>query len=348
MKKLLSILLVCLMLTALLASCGTPVSTNTNTGTNTDSDNSDVPVLPEPEPEPEPVPCEKYGENVYFTFEDKENNYYPVIKNYEETETPVEFPKDYDKSYMKIISTYEELSTYISASTIDKTMFKTNYVVCLKTVFRGGSSWLEDCFKILGYYDFQLNNEKYEISLDFYYSSKEGVFLDQSMGITNTIYLIVPKDEINLVEGIQEMVVNKNPINGEHNGMSSLTQIGDSTPPFTNTHWFVDYKENAILPNKALSWVVKTGSELEKEIGINSNDDYEYRTILYLPNEPTCDFVITEKQIKDGNLYLTVEAYTQHQNEYMIKNDVKFYDLYIKDASLLNENYDVYITVKKA
>ena len=367
MKKLLSIILVILVLTTLLASCGTPVNTNTETDTNTESnvntDNTNTDTSTDSNintdnantdlndntniDNVEPILCEKYGNNVYFTFEEKENNYYPVIKNYKETETSIEFPKDYDKSYMKIISTYEELSTYISSSTINKTMFKTNYVICLKMSFCGGSSWLEDCFKSLGYYSLQLNNEKYEISLDFYYSSKEGEFVDEAMYIADTAYLIVPKNEINFVEGIHEIVVNENPINGEHNGMSSLTQIGDTTPPFTNTHWFVSYEGNAILPNKASSWVVKTGSGLEKEIGINSSDDYEYRMILYLPNEPTCDFVITEKEIKDGNLYLTAEAYTQHENEYMIKNDVKFYDLYIKDTSLLNKNYNVYITVKK-
>ena len=37
MKKLLSIILVVLMLTALLASCGTSVNTNTETDTNTES-----------------------------------------------------------------------------------------------------------------------------------------------------------------------------------------------------------------------------------------------------------------------------------------------------------------------
>ena len=37
MKKLFSILLIVLMLTTLLASCGTPVNTNTDTGTNTES-----------------------------------------------------------------------------------------------------------------------------------------------------------------------------------------------------------------------------------------------------------------------------------------------------------------------
>ena len=58
MKKLFSILLVCLMLTVLLASCGTPVNTNTgnDTGTNTNTEDSNVTTVPEPEPKPNPKP----------------------------------------------------------------------------------------------------------------------------------------------------------------------------------------------------------------------------------------------------------------------------------------------------
>ena len=68
--------------------------------------------------------------------------------------------------------------------------------------------------------------------------------------------------------------------------------------------------------------------------------------MLYLPNEPKYDFIITEKEIKNGNLYLTVEQYSQYTNDYLSINDVKFYDLYIQDTSELAENFDVYILVK--
>ena len=56
--------------------------------------------------------------------------------------------------------------------------------------------------------------------------------------------------------------------------------------------------------------------------------------------------MITEKEIKNGNLYVTVEEYSQYTNEYLIENDVKFYDLYIQDTSELVDNFDVYILVK--
>ena len=65
-----------------------------------------------------------------------------------------------------------------------------------------------------------------------------------------------------------------------------------------------------------------------------------------MPEEPKYDFIITEKTIKNGNLYLTVEEYMQYTNEYLNENDVKFYDLYIQDTSGLVDGFNIYVLIK--
>ena len=115
------------------------------------------------------------------------------------------------------------------------------------------------------------------------------------------------------------------------------------------SHYYITYNASATLPEDPTSWVIEKGSELEKSYGFeyyNKYSEMNFKVILYLPNEPKCDFIITEKEIKNGNLYLTIEEYTQYTNEYLNQNDVKFYDLYIQDTSELVDNFDVYLLIK--
>jgi len=174
--------------------------------------------------------------------------------------------------------------------------------------------------------------------------------MDIAVDMTMVNYLIITKTENDFVEGIYEIEVNKNQINGD-NGLWTDSFLGGNKnplPPSTNTHAYLTHNENAALPNEPTAWVVEKGSELGKQLGLeaSSYSKQDYRLILYLPIEPKYDFIITEKVIENGNLYLTVEEYPQYTNWYLNKNDVKFYDLYIKDSRELSENFDVYILVR--
>ena len=302
--------------------------------------------------------CEKYGNKVYFAFEEKETDYYVNVNekktnvelpdgeilesDQEQKELPIEFPHG-EKSYFKIIQTYEELLTYISNPNIDASAFENNYIICIKELHYGNNGWDEE-YKLAGYYNFELKNGKYEISKDFYYSATWKEHLDTCEPYKTINYFTISKSEVDFDGSIFEIVVNENQVNG-YNGMGSV-EIGNLYPPATNTHGYVKGDRDISNPT---AWVVKKGSSLEERLGLEYNDRYlelEYRVILYLPNEPSCDFIITEKQIKNGNLYLTVEEYSQYENEYLDENDVKFYDLYIQDTSELADNFDVYVLVK--
>lgn len=367
MKKIFLELLLISIIALMLVSCVATVNTDTDTGTSTETDTSSNTNTDSSTEDTSsdtndnitgPIPYEKYGNKVYFAFEEKETDYYVNVNekktnvelpdgeilesDQEQNQLPIEFP-DGEKSYFKIIQTYEELLTYISNPNIDPSMFENNYIICIKELHYGNSGWDEE-YKLAGYYDFELKNGKYEISKDFYYSVAWKERLDVCEPYKTVNYFTIPKSEVDFDDGIFEIVVNENQING-YNGMGSVV-IGDLDPPATNTHGYVKGDRDILNPT---AWVVKKDSSLEERLGLEYNDRYlelEYRVILYLPNEPSYDFIIREKEIKNGNLYLTIEEYSQYENEYLNENDIYFYDLYIPNTTELSENFDVYILVK--
>lgn len=375
MKKIPLILSLILVLCLILSSCnniGNPdtsndsnTDTNSNAGTSSSIDASNDTDIETVKPL---EPYEKYGNKVYFALEEKKTNYYVTVTNKNESEesdissdekleenyekniiAPAEIPKD-GKNYFKFIETYEELTTYISSPNVDSSVLENNYIICIKENFYLSSGW-EKYFKHLGYSDFKFTDNEYEISRNCYFSVEYGrEHIDILEPITMVNYLIIPKTEIDFVEGVQKISVKHNQINGD-NGLWTDEFLGGNKnpmPPSTDTHNALTHNEKAVLPNVATAWVIEKESELERQLGLEPNDYFEldYRVIIYLPIEPKYDFIITEKVIKNGNLYLTVEEYSQYTNEYLNKNDVKFYDLYIQDTSELAENFDVYLLIK--
>ena len=308
---------------------------------------------------------EKYGDNVYLAFEEKTTNYYANVTNTNGNEesdekieeeyeitiiTPAEIPKD-GKSYFKFIETYDELTTYISSPNIDSSVFENNYIICIKESFYLSSGW-EKYFKLLWYSDFKFADNEYEILRNCYFSVEYGwEHLDILEAITIVNYLIIPKTEIDFVEGVHEIAVNDNRTNGD-NGLWTDEILGGNEnpmPPYTDTHASLSHNEDVVLAKEPTAWVIENGSALEASYGLEPVDKHgkkEFRVVLYLPSEPQFDFLITEKEIKDGNLYITVEEYSQYTNRYLDNNDVKFYDLYIQDTSELSENFNVYVLVK--
>lgn len=326
-------------------------SNNTNTSDNTDENLDDT--------KPN-LPYEKYGNKVYFTSEKKATNYYvnviekqendnlldeEIKTNYDKVFVPPEIPAD-EKSYVMFIQSYEELLNYFVSPNVDETIFEKNYVICIREIFPFENEWKE-YFNTLGYYNFEFKDGKYEISVDRYYSVVGIDFVQEYITVPRVLFLAIPKTHLDFAEGVHEIVVNEHLINNKHNGISG-PQIGEPTPSATNTHWYVENNSQVSLPENPTAWVVKKNSSLEKQLGLeeNSYSNQDYRVILYLPNEPKYDFIITEKVIENGDLYLTVEEYPQYTNWYLNKNNVNFYDLYIKDSSELSESFDVYILVR--
>ena len=316
----------------------TSTETNSETETNTDT-SSDTNTNTSTDTDVEVEQSEKQANQVYFSYEKKENNYYPEIRYYEEIKECFEIPKDIKKgAYLKFIDSYEELQSYISTYDLVEDVFTNNYVVCVRQFFYG----YENEKKLIGYYDLESSNDEYSISLDHYESIE--ILYRSSISAPNyhTTYIIVPKTDIVYSDQIEKISVN---------GKESLTDEEQAFDKSVDFHWYVENSETSYtLPKNPTSWVVNTDSELQRKLGLNFDYIYNlenpYRVILYLPNEPECDFLITKKEIKNGDLYLTVEKYAQHTNEYLENNDVLFYDLYIEDTSLLSENYNVFISIE--
>ena len=351
MKKIISTILVVLMLFGTLMSCNVPdenVNTGTgssaetgtslisDTGTNSSTDTGSGLV---PDNEADDNLKEKYGNRVYFAFEESQKTYYPEIRDYTEVSDCFEIPLDekgYKKigAYMKLINTYDELLTYIIPKNLDESIFNTSYVACVKQFYYDYA----DGKNLVGYYDLSLRENEFYIKLDCYEPCVE-LRLDEAAPNLQTTYIVISKDSIAYSNKIHQIYVNDKNYIDEDEELKYWWEY---------SHNFVVHKENKMLPQSAASWVVKKGSNLEKQLGLESNQFFnsEYNVILYLPNEPEYDFIITEKEIKNGNLYLTIEEYTQYTNEYLNKNDVKFYDLLIPNSEMLSDNFDVYILVE--
>ena len=304
----------------------TDTSSDTETNTNTDtSTGSDVEI----------VENEKCSNQIYFEYVQQETIYYHEIKDYEETGISIGFPEE-DGAYLKFIDSYEELTKYISVSNIDETIFEDHYVLCInrRPYFASGSD-------VKGYYNFLYENGKYSISTDRYFQETNPSNTNESMVIEMEgpdNYVVVPRNEIAYVEEIQKITIN-------------ITY--DVIKDF---YWFAEYDREAELPEKPVSWVVRKNSQIQQQFGLvfeefPDSDIFPVDTnvVLYLPTEPECDFIIKKKEVKDGDLYLVVEAFINNsQHYYLKKNDVRFYDLFMsKKSDLLSENYNVYITVYK-
>lgn len=353
MKKLFSMMLVMLMLIGMLVSCN---ADNTDTNSNTDGEtdtsensNTDSGISNDSNTDTNTNVnaelYEKYGNNVYFEYEEKDI-YYPEIRRYEEISNCFDIPLENGTkkvgAYLRFIATYEDLLTYIVPTELDSSIFDSSYVVCVKQFFYDDTHEK----RLIGYYELNCSNGNYSICLDYYKSVDQVPHEQPEIPYEYTGFIVVPKSAIEYSEQLQQITVNgRNDIENEIYVDDDGYLISGSDK---FSHGYITHNVNVTLPENPTSWVVEKGSELERQLGLESNvySDFDYRVILYLPNEPNYDFIITEKEIINGNLYLTVEEYSQYTNAYLNENDVKFYDLYIQDMSELSENFDVYMLVK--
>ena len=256
---------------------------------------------------------------IVLTTDDVENVYYPIIQNAVFNSEYVEF-YNIEGCYFQIISSYEEYNKIInSPSNVDPLVFEENYVLCISRAAG------------IGYYDFEYLNGRYSISVDSYYpygqsgaqSEPEFIFTSQSVD-----FVVIPKTECECFDGFREITVNK-----VEKSRVSLE--------------FGEHDSNVALPEKLQAW--KMNEFLAKKYGLTfdiAKNDYANSILIFLPQNPTSDFLITQSRTENGKLYLTVEKYTDYQNSYLKSNAVKFYLLRDIDSEALDENFSVYVTVK--
>ncbi len=350
MKRILSLILVSIMLLLVLISCkdevdtdrdtntdsqiidtetsdtGTDTSADTNTDTNTDTSTDTSTDTDNNGNKDELV--EIKGHNVDVTLVDTKGDYYTKV-NYYEVSEPNVLPNKlaYNEAYFKMFNSLDELRKYAD-TTVTESTFKDNYVVLIESVFTiGGSEW-ED---LIGYYDFKCENGKYSISKDYSYSTGNNHMLEMSAKYDYHLdYIVVPKSEIEFTEDVHKIEVNRIQRNKE-------------------TFFYAKPSDKTPLPAEPTSFIVNR--EKAEQLGLKvssygSENGYKGEVlILYMPDQIMSNLAITECEIENGNLYITIEKYDETDEDIIIEigpNDVIFYEIYC-DTSKLSENYEVFV-----
>ena len=215
MKKLLSIILVVLMLTALLASCGTPVNTNLDTDTNTDttSDTSQEPVDTSIKVE---YDAEREASDNEFPFDNivVERNGYDIVS------AGRYYGNDFDNikyygSYYRIIDNYNDFSELTAwGNKIDVSVFDENFILVLHT-YKNKYIYYSNSDEKGTYNNFGINTRTNSLAIEeewiipggsYAIIDPEGNIIQQPemedkqtnfpADVRETIYLIIPKKEL--------------------------------------------------------------------------------------------------------------------------------------------------------
>ena len=342
MKRILSLILVSLMLLLVLISCneadkkdtstdtdsqaidtetsdtGTDTSTDTNTDTNTDTSTDTNPDSKD----------EVKTNNVTVTETDTYGDYYTRV-NYYEVSEPNVLPDRlaYNKAYFKMFNSLDDLRESADTNVTEST-FKDNYVVLIESVFTIGGDEYES---LIGYYDFKYVDGKYSISKDYSYSTgnrhelRENAKYDYSLD-----YIIVPRNEIEFTEDVHEIKVDRIKRNKE-------------------TFFYAKPSDNTPLPTEPTAFIVNREKAEQMGLKVSSyGSSYGYKgevLILYMPDQIMSNLAITECEIKNGNLYITIEKYDENAEDVIIPiepDDVIFYEIYC-DTSKLSENFEVFV-----
>lgn len=153
--------------------------------------------------------------------------------------------------------------------------------------------------------------------------------------------LVVDKREIDYVSEIKNITINHNKLKSERVDFLRTT---DKTPleSYSYVHVIKNIEEN---------------NELEERLflydSIYKNKNY---VLLYMPDLNKGDFILNEKKIVDGNLYLTIIKFPMNTNTLLTNYNTNFCkidaDAYVSgggeskvDFNDLQENFNIYITV---
>ena len=228
-----------------------------------------------------------------------------------------------------MFNSLDDLREYADTNVTEST-FKDNYVVLIESVFTIGGDEYES---LIGYYDFKYVDGKYSISKDYSYSTgnrhelREDAKYDYSLD-----YIIVPRNEIEFTEDVHEIKVDRIKRNKE-------------------TFFYAKPSDNTPLPTEPTAFIVNR--EIAEQMGLKVSSygsSYGYKgevLILYMPDQIMSNLAITECEIKNGNLYITIEKYDENAEDVIIPigpNDVIFYEIYC-DTSKLAESYQVFATI---
>ena len=327
------------MLILMIISCN-QTDTDTTTDINSDSqtidatDTTDTTDTQKPtDTEPSQPPITDTNGVEYHTVKtnlvDTQGYYYKKVNYYAVSEHNL-IPEDewyeYD-SLFKIFTSLDELSKY-AKTTLTSDVFNTNYVICIESTFVTAGCEDEN---LIGYYDLKCENGEYSITKDYSLSTRNNHLIEE-IGRFNfeTDYIIVPKGDIEYVEGIHEIEIERVQRNKK--------TFYYATPTMDISH---KGETTAFTVNRELA--EKTGLKVS---AYEEMSDYNREiVILYMPYQHMSNLAITECEIKEGNLYLTIEKYNEQPEGVALPispDDEIFYEIYC-DTSKLSENYQVFL-----
>ena len=222
MKKLISLLLACVLVCALLVSCAAPnntdTETNTNTGTNetpnkdtNEPSNTDANISTNPGESEKTEPEEKveiHEKETKKYYRELESSYTTVADGvvYEKDQIFLDGVFEMKKeSQYTVLTSHSDLEafTLLNRNNIEEDIFEDNYVVAILHYYIGAS--IEGHYSVGFYYaDFVTGT----ISLDRVWKYEQGETCDVK-NVYRLHFIVVPKNEIQATKGVHPITVNE-------------------------------------------------------------------------------------------------------------------------------------------
>lgn len=265
-----------------------------------------------------PKPETKYASNIEIDYVDFDHALYSEIRSLESTDEEKYFFPEEIGSYFMFINSYEQMLQYFNTNEVTPQTFENNYIMVLhRHYYDTYYGEIEIAFRNLKH-----ENGKYTITLNWFNEPKDMDYPDWEQEFFKYNYLIIPKDTVSYVEGIQNITVNHSKIEQKR------------------IDWLIHDKE-ALIPVENISCIVNRESIEVEEYGFSKYYfSKENSVLLYLNNVPDSKFIVTEIEVKGGNLYLTF-----HEYDHIAKDpNMCFYNISV-DTTQLNDRFTVYIRI---
>lgn len=265
-----------------------------------------------------PKPETKYASNIEIDYVDFDHALYSEIRSLESTDEEKYFFPEEIGSYFMLINSYEQMLQYFNTNEVTPQTFENNYIMVLhRHYYDTYYGEIEIAFRNLKH-----ENGKYTITLNWFNEPEDMDYPDWEQEFFKYNYLIIPKDIISYVEGIQNITVNHSKIEQKR------------------IDWLIHDKE-ALIPVENISCIVNRDSTEVEEYGFSKYYfSKENSVLLYLNNVPDSKFIVTEIEVKGGNLYLTF-----HEYDHIAKDpNMCFYNISV-DTTQLSDRFTVYISI---
>lgn len=327
MKKFSSIVLPLVLIFLMISSCGISQTNNSINDSHADDIHSDSEQNIVDNNSTNDSKDDIYGENTQIDNSTKhqflqvEKYYREIESNYTKEADGVEWENDQifldstfeisKESQFVVVSSFEELKafTLLDCEKIEDSIFENNYIVAILHYYKGPSVGAKFW---AGFYNADFNNN-HTIDLD------KGRY-PQAMStadirdVYRLHFIVVPKTEINVSEGVQKININENKLEEYPIQVYNIPNITEEI-----TAYYVpnEYAKNNI-------------SELD-----TINDAYQFPYIVIHLNEGIqTDYVVKDFQYTNGEIFITVEIFEKREMEYLHEHSTNLIIAILPDRPL--------------